>query len=678
MGMANVPPKIMKRVMPVSPSPSLSRRVRGGWTRCESFTLLFALLLIPLGAIADQDADYLAARDAFRAGNAVRFESFASRLKNSPLEPYLAYYRLRMQLENVDATTIHAFLARTDDTPVIDRLRGEWLKLLGKRNLWDAFAAEYPHLLNEDTELSCYALQARLRALDNQALQEARKLWLSGSDDLPESCTPLFEAAFAGGAINDDDAWLRVRLALEAGNVSLARQISAKLPLERRLSATELAAAAANPQRYLAKAKLENTSEAERRVALFALQRLAKQLPQLALVEWEKVSVHFNPEEQHYFFAWLGYEAALRQDVRALEWFKAADGAPLTDAQHAWRVRAALRALNWQEVLTSIASMSPQQQREGVWRYWNARALNQLNQPEEAEKIYLGMSSEYNFYGQLAADELGMPVASTAKSADFQPNKDELDAMQAQAPFQRALALYRMDLRTDALREWAWAVRNFDDKQLLTAAEIARRNQMYDRAINTADRTLQLHDFSLRYLAPYRDALSGHIQQNQLDEAWVYGLMRQESRFVTQAKSNVGAAGLMQVMPTTARWIARKLGMKDYRKKMVGDMETNLILGTYYMKSVLGWLDNNPVLASAAYNAGPSRARQWRGDIPLEGAIYTETIPFTETRDYVKKVMSNTVYYAQQFGQPPRSLKQRLGIIAAKNPSNQTPIPDEK
>ena len=640
--------------------------------------LLFALLLIPLVAVADQDADFLAARDAFRAGNAVRFDRIAARMKNSPLEPYLAYYRLRLQLETVNEATIHAFLARTDDTPVIDRLRGEWLRLLGKKHQWDAFAAEYPNLLNEDTELSCYAMQMRRRTQESETLQEVRKLWLSGSDELPESCTPLFEAALAGGVIGDNDVWLRVRLALEAGNVSLARLLSAKLPLERRLSATGLSSAAADPQHYLAKARLDNASEAERRVALFALQRVAKQLPQLAFVQWGKIAANFNVDEQHYFYAWLGYEAALRQDARALDWFKAADDAPLTDAQRAWRARAALRALNWREVRASIVAMSPQQQQEDVWRYWNARALKQLGRVDESEKIFFAMSTEYNFYGQLAADELDMPIASGAMPAGYQPGKEEFNAMLAQPPIQRTLALYRMNLRVDALREWAWAIRKFDDKQLLTAAEIARRNQMYDRAINTADRTVQLHDFSLRYLAPYRDALRGHIRQNQLEEAWVYGLMRQESRFVTQAKSNVGAAGLMQVMPTTARWIARKLGMRDYRKNLNGNMETNLILGTYYMKTVLGWFDNNPVLASAAYNAGPSRARQWRGDIPLEGAIYTETIPFSETRDYVKKVMSNTVYYAQQFGQPPRSLKQRLGIIAAKNPANQTPIPDEK
>lgn len=639
--------------------------------------LLLALLSIPLVAMADQDADFLAARDAFRVGNAVQFDRIAARLKNSPLEPYLAYYRLRMQLDTVDVSAIHAFLARPDDTPVIDRLRGEWLKSLGKKRQWDTFAAEYPHLVNEDTELRCYALQARRRTQESDALQEARKLWLSSGENLPESCIPLFDAALAKGVISGDDIWQRMRMALEAGNVSLAKNLAAKLPPKRGVSGAALSAAAYNPERYLAKARLKKASEGQRMVALFALQRLAKRLPQLAFLQWEKIAGDFNEEERHYFYAWLGYEAARNLDGHALAWFREAGNAPLTEQQRAWRVRAALRALDWQEVMASIAAMPPQQQQEDAWRYWYARALKKSGRADEAEKIFSAMRTKYNFYGQLAANELNIPVVTSTTSSDYHPSEEELRAMLARPATQRTLALYRMDLRTDAFKEWAWEVHNFDDKQLLAAAEIARRNQMYDRAINTAELTVQLHDFSLRYLAPYRDVLRGYIQQNQLEEAWVYGLMRQESRFVTQAKSNVGAAGLMQVMPATARWIARKLGMKDYRNHLIHQMDTNLVLGTYYMKTVLSWFDNNPVLASAAYNAGPVHARQWRGDIPLEGAIYIETIPFPETRDYVKKVMSNTVYYAQQFGQPQRSLKQRLGVIAPKNTDNQTPIPDE-
>ncbi|MBI5436999.1 MAG: lytic transglycosylase domain-containing protein [Nitrosomonadales bacterium] len=655
--------------------------------------LLLVLLLIPTLAAAGQaakgapprggvpiagDADFLAARDAFRVGDAVRLDRIAARLKNSPLEPYLTYYQLRMRLETADTSTIQAFLARPDETPMIDRMRAEWLELLGKKQQWDALAAEYPRLLSEDTELACYALQARRRLQEGEVLHEARNLWLSGGKELPESCTPLFDAARAGGIINEADVWLRVRLALETGSVSLARQLSAKLPAKRAFPAGTLESVAADPQRYLSKAKLEKASEAQRMVALFALQRLAKQLPQLAYTRWEKIAVYFNADEQHYFYIWLGYEAARALDARALEWFRAAGDAPLTEQQLAWRVRAALRAQDWQEVLASVGRMPPQQQHEGAWRYWRARALKALGQPDEADGMFFVLSKEYNFYGQLAAEEISEAFVSSIMPAGYQPGKEELSAMLAQPAIQRTLALYRMDLRTDAANEWTWAMRNFDDKQLLIASEIARRNEMYDRAINAANRTVQLHDFSLRYLAPYREALHGHIQQHGLEEAWVYGLMRQESRFVTLAKSNTGATGLMQVMPATARWLARKLGMKNYRHPLIRQTETNLTLGMYYLKSMLEMFDNNPVLASAAYNAGPTRARQWRGDKPLEGAIYAETIPFDETRDYVKKVMSNTVYYAQLFGQPPRSLKQRLGVIEGKNSVNQQPIPDEK
>ncbi|MDP1634709.1 MAG: lytic transglycosylase domain-containing protein, partial [Gallionellaceae bacterium] len=223
-----------------------------------------------------------------------------------------------------------------------------------------------------------------------------------------------------------------------------------------------------------------------------------------------------------------------------------------------------------------------------------------------------------------------------------------------------------------------WTLRNFNDQELLTAAEIARRNEMYDRAIGAAERTINVHDFSLRFLAPYRDAMQMHIREYGLEEAWVYGLMRQESRFATSAKSGVGAVGLMQVMPSTANWVAKKMGWKSYRQSMLHQIDTNLKLGTYYLKNVMSALDDSPVLASAAYNAGPGRARRWRSDAPLEGAIYAETIPFDETRDYVKKVMSNTVYYASQFNAAHMPLKQRLGVIAGKTADNPQPLPDEE
>jgi soluble lytic murein transglycosylase len=488
----------------------------------------------------------------------------------------------------------------------------------------------------------------------------------------------LFDAAIAAGIIGEPDIWQRLRLTLEAGNVSLAKLLAARMGGSYAISPAALDSAATDADRYLENANLENAGDGQRAVALFALQRLAKQSPDLAVARWEKLAASFSLAEQQYFYGWLGYEAARKLDARALQWFKLAANTPLNDQQAAWRVRAALRAQDWAEVLAGVNAMSLQQQRDAAWQYWKARALLALGKPADGRKLLAPLSREYHFYGQLAGDELATTPSLSENKPAYKPSDQDISAMLALPGIQRTLALYRVDLRGEAMKEWSWALRNFNDQELLAAAEIARRNEMYDRAIGAAEKTVTVHDFGLRYLAPYRDALQSHIREFGLEEAWVYGLMRQESRFVTAAKSNVGAAGLMQIMPSTARWVAHKLGLKDYRQSLIHQLDTNLKLGTYYMKTVLSWFDDSPVLASAAYNAGPGRARQWRADVPLEGAIYAETIPFDETRDYVKKVMSNTVYYARQFGAPPRSLKQRMGVVAAKTVENQQAIPDEK
>lgn len=639
--------------------------------------LLLLLLLTPAVATANVDDDFLAARESYRTGDTVRLGQLAERLKTTPLEPYVTYYQLRLRSYDRHSEDIKEFLARPDDTPVIDQFRSDWLKWQAKQQRWEAFAAEYPRLLEADDEMKCYALQAGLPHNLDQVLHEARTFWFNGMGQ-PESCSILFEMARVSGAISEQDIWQRVRLALEVNNFALATQLSARLPKERKIPARMLERAAAHPDRYLAAVKLNNATEGERMVSLFALLRLAKQLPQLAYTRWKKLEDHFSNDERYYFYGWLAFQAARNLDGRALTWFKAAKDTPLNEAQLAWRTRAALRAHNWHEVWTSIAAMSPKQQREGSWRYWKARAWKVLGRDSDAEKLLLELSSEYNFYGQLAAEELGSAPAPGVLLANYQATRLEIEAMQSQPAMQRTLALYRMGLRVEAAREWSRAVRKLDDKQLLVASEIASRHEMYDRSINAADRTLMLHDFSLRYPAPYRDSLQGRIQENNLDEAWVYGLMRQESRFVTQATSTAGAAGLMQVMPATARWIAQRLGMKDYRKELISQVDTNVKLGTYYMRNVLSTFKNNPILASAAYNAGPGRARQWLADKPLEGAIYIESIPFDETRDYVKKVMSNTVYYAKLFGHTAPSLKQRLGTIEGRSVDNQRPIFDEK
>ncbi|OGA46891.1 MAG: transglycosylase [Betaproteobacteria bacterium RIFCSPLOWO2_12_FULL_62_13] len=631
--------------------------------------VLLALSSAAAGA-ASRDDDFLAAREAFRVGDARKLELYAQRFEGHLLEPYVTYWRLRTRLEEASPDDIRAFIDASRDSPLSERLRNDWLKLLGKNRQWDLFEAELPHAVNEDIEITCYSLQSRVR-IDTLALREARPLWFV-SRELPDSCTPLFDALAASQQLSTDDVWARIRLALEGGQVGLAGRLAAYLPKGQTPDARALRLVSSNPGAYLEKKKFEFKSRAGRETAMFAVHRLARTSPPQAAAHWARLEERFSDEDRAYVWGLIAYFGAMRHDANALAWY--ARAADLSDLQLAWKARAALRARDWEEVLAAIDAMTPRESEEANWRYWKARALKALGKSEEAEMILKPLAAEFNFYGQLAVEELGGKI--TAPATLFKPSSEDMGAIGRLPSVRRALELYRLNLRLEGIREWLWTIRAFDDKQLLAAAEVARRHEIYDRAINTADRTVALHDFELRYLAPYREVLKARTGELGLDEAWVYGLIRQESRFIAGARSRAGASGLMQLMPATAKWVAKKLGLKNWRWSEVTEIDTNVSLGTYYLRHVLDTLDGQPVLASAAYNAGPGRARTWRGGTAIEGAVYAETIPFNETRDYVKKVMSNATYYAHNFGQHLQSLTQRLGVIGARQPDGEPALGD--
>jgi soluble lytic murein transglycosylase len=394
------------------------------------------------------------------------------------------------------------------------------------------------------------------------------------------------------------------------------------------------------------------------------VQRLARNDPQDAAKRFARIESQFPAEERAYVWGQIAWQAALRHRPEALAWYEKAAGTALSEEQLAWHVRAALRAHDWSAVRRVISAMPSTLSAQPDWTYWQGRALAARGQSEEARVLYLKIGGQPNFYGNLADEELGRPIEVPARA--MAPTAEELAVAAANQGFQRSLALFRVDMRIEGVREWVWSLRGMDDRALLAAAEFAKRNEIWDRAINTADRTLVQHNFSLRYIAPFSDRVLPKADELALNNGWVYGLMRQESRFIMNAKSSVGAQGLMQLMPATAKWVAKKINLMDFHPARVTEMDTNVTLGTNYMKMVLNSLDNHPVLASAAYNAGPGRARKWRAERPLEGAIYAETIPFNETRDYVKKVMSNAVYYNILFEGKPQSLKGALGMIGAR------------
>jgi soluble lytic murein transglycosylase len=252
-------------------------------------------------------------------------------------------------------------------------------------------------------------------------------------------------------------------------------------------------------------------------------------------------------------------------------------------------------------------------------------------------------------------------------SNPLSPPPAALAAFADRAAVKRAVKLAELDMRAESQREWYYIVRGLDDDALLLAAEHARRVGLYDRAINTAERTLVRHDYALRYLTPYRTEFETAAKAQDVDVSMLYGIARQESRFNSDIVSSAGAVGLMQLMPGTARWVAKQTNRSDYRATQIGAADLNTQFGAYYFKYWLERLDRMPALAAAAYNAGPGRAQAWRPLAPLEGAIWVETIPFNETRDYVKKVLANAMVYAQSFNTDPQPLTTRLGIVAPRN-----------
>ena len=629
-----------------------------GFRRGTMVMLPLPLLLLVAAAQATQDDDFLAARDAFRNGDAAQLARHAAKLDGYVLEPYVDYWRLRLRLTAAAPAEVRALLKRVQGSPIADRLRTDWLKTLGSQQRWDLFDAEYPRYNGSDAEITCDALQSELRDDMDGALRGARALWFTGRE-LPDSCKTLFDALAAAGVLTPDDVWARIRLALAAGNTGVAHRASQFLPPAEQLDARTLAYVAVGAQRYIDHKRYNLKTRAGRETVMFAVYRLARISPTLAAQRWERIGDQFSEAERGYVWGLIALYGAQRLDPNTLAWYRRAG--PLTDEQLAWKARNALHAQRWPEVLATINAMSDQQEREPVWRYWKARALLAAGRSAEAKVLLTVLSTDLGFYGELAAEDLGN--RNLLAPAAYQPDDNQVRAVSALPGIQRALAFYRLNLRYEGNLEWNWAMRGLDDRQLLAAAEFARRHELYDRAIFAAEQTRELHNFGMRYPAPYRDLLRDYASQQQLDEAWLYALVRQESRFVPEAHSSAGAGGLMQLMPATARWIAKQLGLHGYRHKQVTEVELNLNFGTWYLRHVLDELDNQPLLASAAYNAGPRRVREWRTAVPMEGAIYAESIPLSETRDYVKKVMSGAVYYGQQAGFTLRSLKDRLGVI---------------
>lgn len=623
-----------------------------------------ALTLAATAASGQQavDTDVLGARDAAQRGQWKVVEAYRARLAGHVLEPYVDYWLLAGAIDRSDARDVRAFLARHDGTPLAETLRRDWLKSLGAAGAWETFRAEHPRVLGEDTEIACYSLQERLVRGDPEVATEARAFFLSGRE-APAACEPVFAALYASGRIAETQVWERMRKLLAAGYLRDAKRANALLPARVALPDKSLDRAAADPAAYLARERSTLATRGAKELAVYAVARLARTKPDDAAERLAALAPKLGSDTARYAWGQVAHQAALNHHPRALEFYTFAGDATLSEGQIAWKARAAMRASDWKQLLAAIQAMAPEDAREATWRFWRARALGATGETEAAQALLKDLARETSFYGLLAAERIG--IAAAPDWNGWRPQPADLERVRAVPGVQRALALYRLQLDAEGLREWLWAMRGLGDRDLLAAAEVARLANVPERAINTADRTVELHDFTQRFPTPHREALAAAARQWDLDEALLYGIIRQESRFVAEARSRVGAMGLMQLMPATARWVARQISIQPFKAQMLEDPELNVQMGAYYFRRVLTDL-GHPILATAAYNAGPGRARRWRDARPLEGAVYVETIPFSETRDYVKKVFTNAWFYRHRLTGKTASLRELLGTIAGR------------
>lgn len=684
---------------------------------CIAWRFRFALLAIiattlatPLGSalattaaasvgsngISSIDREFLAARDAFERRNInslAQAKSKFERRVDYPLSPYVSYWWYTAQLAGSAqsagelASEIERFIETHDATPFGEALRRDYLRALAKAGRWNQFNAQLARGPIDDSEVTCQRVRWQLsidesRANLTSARREALAIW-NADKPAAEPCYDLFDGLVSAGAISRTQIWRRTRELLAAASTNDARRTAGLLNPAPAGFEAGTASANLDAKRFLGKHVIKRDERASVELAVFAVSRLARSNADEAAKWLDKNEAKLPDEAAAYAWAQVGYWGAMQLQSEALSWFGRAGKLDLNDTQASWLARAALRATahdpaHWKDVARAINMMSDSERRDPAWRYWMARATIATTQNAEptakaaavegARAEWQRLSRESGFYAVLSADALG--VTPQPAFNWVVPDEALMEHISQRPAIRRALALFslvdaRLDIRGDAIREWRYGLRGMDDTALLAAAELARRNALPDRAISTAERTQGLHDYTQRFPTPHREQLESTAKQNGLDPAWVFGLIRQESRFMTDARSRVGAQGLMQLMPATAKWAAQQVGLKDFSQSRLGDIGTNLKLGTFYLRHVLDDL-GHAVLATAAYNAGPGRARRWRGSVALEGAIYAESIPFNETRDYVKQVFLNKWYYRHRmYGRSP-TLTEMLGTVPGK------------
>lgn len=621
-----------------------------------------ALAARPRDALELQRDTFIEAWEALKRGDEGAYRRHRERLGDYPLLAYLEDLELRRRLSRASDAEIRAFLDRHAETPLADALRRRWLYRLAERQAWRRFLAFYAE--PQPVELRCQWLRARLAQAgkpDADWLATAEDLWQVGHSQ-PDACDPVFKVLYASGRIGADQVWARFERAMANGKLSLARFLAARLPPAERATAERWREAHRRPAWTLRDPVLRTDTPRHRQILIHAIRRLVRSDPGAAHRHWLKIADGhaFSPEQRRAAWSAIGLHAAYRRAPEAHDWLANIPPEARDDDHWQWLGRSALWSGRWRDLTQTVAAMPAALANTPEWQYWRARALEAEGRKAEARAGFAELALDRSFHGFLAADRVAAPYALDSTPIEVAPAL--LDRLLDDHPgLLRARELYFVGFMLQARREWYRARQPLSPEELAAAAVLASRWGWHDRAIAAAAAARRYDDLELRFPLLHREQVMEVARRFRLDPALIYGIMRQESAFMQDARSSVGALGLMQLMPATGRATARLLRMPRPTAASLLRPEINIRLGSAYYRRMLDRFHDQPALAAAAYNAGPHRVDRWlpRGQA-MDPDRWIDGIPFTETRRYVRGVLAYATVYRSRLGLPMVRLAQRL------------------
>lgn len=631
-----------------------------------SIPLVLVLVLAPVARAHGLDLegsreDFLAAEAALERGDLEEFELLADFLKDYPLYPYLRYARLAPNLGSADPADVDRFLSEYGDTYLAGRLRRAWLEQLAKRGRWKTYTRFY--VPDGSIRHRCQYLRGLLLSEHpEEALDQVEPLWLTGKS-LPDACNPLLEAWKRAGRMTEELVWQRIALAMAAGETGLAGYLGRSLPEDERTWVERWRDIYRHPRKVLSTDRFVEPHPYRTRILAQGIARLAPREPSLAAETWDRLSgeIDFPADQARKVNAAVGFALTKRGDERGFEYL---DRIPAQndnlDIQER-RLLTALKKRDWDRIAHWTSAMPDGQHKADHWLYWQARAEEARGRIEMARDLYEAAAAQRSLWGFLAAERVRRPYKLDDERTPTDPQR--LDCMENSAVFARFKELLALGREVDVGREWYWLTRDMERQELMVAAVLAQRFGWPDRAIFTLAKSGYWDDLGLRFPLMHQDIVRDQALDTGLDASWIYAVLRQESAFNPTAISSVGALGLMQLMPATAREVSRSLGLPRPTRNGLFEPRTNITLGSNYLARMKQRFGGNPILATAAYNAGPARVERWLPEQTTDADLWIATIPFDETRAYVRRVLAYRLIYDRRLGIPLKPLRNDMQPI---------------